>query len=486
MFIENKVQLMTYPDCFGGNLKGLKQVLDKHLSKAVKTVHILPFYPSSADRGFCPLTHLEVEPSFGSWDDIKEISKNYDVLADVIAGHISIKSKYFQDYLEKKDKSEYADLFVPLDKVYPDGQVKLEEISKLGYLTPIPPFINITFKDGSVKAHWKTFMPEQAELDVKSPITRKLLTDFVENHAKNGIKMIRLDAIETTIKDRDLGYHMVPEVYEVIQWLIDLINKNGMEALCEIHGSPEVKKRITEMGAFVYDFYLPPLIFNAIFRKNSRHLKDWFKVCPRKQIAMISNHDGFCLTREGESISEEEANFSVEKIFINANEATRKASGVGSNNVATDAINATLYEALFRDQQAWLLSQVIVLFAPGIPQLYYNDLLAQTNDRELYHETGEGRALLRHNYTLAEADHKFEQPFVQKLIKVMEFRNSYPAFDGDLFILDGESESEIALNWRKGEYETRLSIDFDNLDFHIEYFDDETDQFQRLTLVEWE
>ena len=52
--------MITYPDCFGGNVKGLKHVLDKHFGDVLGGIHILPFYPSSADRGFAPLTYKEV------------------------------------------------------------------------------------------------------------------------------------------------------------------------------------------------------------------------------------------------------------------------------------------------------------------------------------------------------------------------------------------------------------------------------------------
>jgi glycosidase len=47
----------------GESLKDLKEVLDKHFQNAVGGVHILPFFPSSADRGFAPLTYREVDPN---------------------------------------------------------------------------------------------------------------------------------------------------------------------------------------------------------------------------------------------------------------------------------------------------------------------------------------------------------------------------------------------------------------------------------------
>ncbi|MBL0713717.1 MAG: hypothetical protein JJV98_08440 [Desulfosarcina sp.] len=66
MGIKNRVQLITDPDSLGINLLELHYVLKRHLRKAVGGVHILPFYPSSADRGFAPLTYMDVDPAFGS------------------------------------------------------------------------------------------------------------------------------------------------------------------------------------------------------------------------------------------------------------------------------------------------------------------------------------------------------------------------------------------------------------------------------------
>ena len=60
MAIKNQVQLITYPDSLGANLMELHYVLRKYLIDAIGGVHILPFYPSSSDRGFAPLTYEEV------------------------------------------------------------------------------------------------------------------------------------------------------------------------------------------------------------------------------------------------------------------------------------------------------------------------------------------------------------------------------------------------------------------------------------------
>lgn len=69
--LENKIMLITYADCMGHNLKDLEHVLKQHFSKAIAGLHVLPFFPSSADRGFAPMTYREVEASFGDWTDIE-------------------------------------------------------------------------------------------------------------------------------------------------------------------------------------------------------------------------------------------------------------------------------------------------------------------------------------------------------------------------------------------------------------------------------
>ncbi|MBT7783831.1 MAG: sucrose phosphorylase, partial [Anaerolineae bacterium] len=92
MAVKNKVQLITYPDSLGGDLKTLYDVLETDFKDIFKGgIHILPPFPSSGDRGFAPLTYLEIEPAFGDWDDIQHLGKKYDILLDLMVNHISAK-----------------------------------------------------------------------------------------------------------------------------------------------------------------------------------------------------------------------------------------------------------------------------------------------------------------------------------------------------------------------------------------------------------
>ena len=117
MTIKNKVQLITYPDSLGGSLKGLEQVLDRFFPGLFEGgIHILPPFPSSGDRGFAPLTYFEIDPALGSWEDIRRLGDRYDLLLDLMVNHISSRSPFFQDFLANGRASEWADLFITLEK----------------------------------------------------------------------------------------------------------------------------------------------------------------------------------------------------------------------------------------------------------------------------------------------------------------------------------------------------------------------------------
>ena len=83
MPVKNQVQLITYPDSLGGNLQQLHHLMNNQFNSLFRGgVHILPPFPSSGDRGFAPLTYMEIEPRFGTWEDMKNIGKEFDVLVD--------------------------------------------------------------------------------------------------------------------------------------------------------------------------------------------------------------------------------------------------------------------------------------------------------------------------------------------------------------------------------------------------------------------
>ena len=78
---EKTVLLITYADNVNNGLVG-KTIRDfimfynKYFSTFIDSIHFLPFFPSSGDGGFSVKNHEEIDPVFGNWEEIKELSKN--------------------------------------------------------------------------------------------------------------------------------------------------------------------------------------------------------------------------------------------------------------------------------------------------------------------------------------------------------------------------------------------------------------------------
>jgi sucrose phosphorylase len=78
-FTEEDVILITYGDLIQGkDRKPLEILADftKYLKGAINTLHILPFFPYSSDRGFSVTDFEEVDPRLGTWDDILNLKSS--------------------------------------------------------------------------------------------------------------------------------------------------------------------------------------------------------------------------------------------------------------------------------------------------------------------------------------------------------------------------------------------------------------------------
>jgi hypothetical protein len=96
--MKNQVQLITYADRLGGSsLSALHRLLNGTLAGLFGGVHILPFYypKNGTDAGFDPIDHMMVDPSLGSWADVKALGQDVDLIADLIVNHVSAQSPQF-------------------------------------------------------------------------------------------------------------------------------------------------------------------------------------------------------------------------------------------------------------------------------------------------------------------------------------------------------------------------------------------------------
>jgi len=459
MPVRNACQLITYPDSLGGNLQNLDSVLREYFSEVVKGVHILPFYPSSGDRGFAPLTYEEVDPGFGSWKDIEGIADGFDLMVDMMMNHISRRSAYFQDFVERKDASPWKDLFIRYRDFWPRGEPGEDDLAKIYTRKPRPPYTEVCFADGSTEKIWCTFDYEQIDLDLRHERTRNLLSSWLSVLCDHGAKIVRLDAFAYTTKKAGTScFFIEPEVWDNLKLASDKVEKRGALLLPEVHEHYSIQKKIADHGYPVYDFALPMLVLQAVYDGDTRNLKNWLSICPRRQFTTLDTHDGIGVVDVKDLMSDEELERTKENMYSKGAKVKRIYNSAKYQNLDVYQLNCTYFSALGENDDAYILARAIQFFTPGIPQVYYVGLLAGRNDIELLERTKLGRNINRHSYRIREIEEELKRPVVQRLFSLMKMRNSCPAFDGSFEILP-TPDWLIQIRWDFGEYRAELTAD---------------------------
>ncbi len=467
MPIRNACQLITYADSLGTNLSDLRYALSHYFPGLFSGIHVLPFYPSSGDRGFAPLTYNEVDPSFGEWSDIEALGAEYDLMVDMMVNHISRRSEYFQDFVQKKDDSEWADLFIRFKDFWPGGEPTEQDLEKIYTRKPRPPYLEVDFADGSQEKIWCTFDFEQIDLNLETETTRRLVREFLQNLCAHGARMVRLDAFAYTTKKPGTNCFFVePDVWEHLSFAKNSIRDYGALLLPEVHEHYTMQKRIAEHGYPVYDFALPMLVLQAIYDGDARNLKRWLSICPRNQFTTLDTHDGIGVVDVRDLMSEEEMERTKENVYSKGANVKRIYNTAKYQNLDVYQINCTYYSALGEDDDTYLLARALQFFTPGVPQVYYVGALAGKNDIDLVEETQMGRNINRHNYTLDEIASEVQRPVVQRLFELMKFRNECEAFDGSYELLPSPDHI-VHIRWHKGQRSAELYADVASKTYEI-------------------
>jgi sucrose phosphorylase len=468
--VKNKVQLITYPDGLGGDLRGLRRVLDESFPGLFQGgVHILPPFPSSGDRGFAPLTYDEIDPRFGSWDDIGDLGRNYDVMLDMMVNHISSRSPQFRDFLAKGRDSEWADLFITLDKIWPDGVPVQADVDKV-FLRRLRPWSTFELADPPrQETVWTTFgktdPSDQIDMDWRSPQFRSIVEGFFERFSSNNVRSIRLDAVGYLAKKAGTSCFFVqPESGEILSWLDSLADRYGVALLPEIHGRQDVQDELSRQGSWTYDFGLPYRILESLLLHSPARLGTHLADRPRRQFTMLDCHDGIPVKPDLDGLYD---SGEVRQVLATCLARGGNVSLVyspshrDSDGFDVHQIRGTYYSLLDCDDDAYIAARAIQLFAPGVPQIYYVGLLAGENDQEAASRTGDGREINRHNFTTDEIRAATGRSVVQRLERLIRLRNSQPAFDGEFNVR--ANGRILGLSWAVGERTCALEVDFHSM-----------------------
>ncbi|HRY30260.1 MAG TPA: alpha-amylase family glycosyl hydrolase, partial [Elusimicrobiota bacterium] len=198
---ERDAVLVSYGDSIqgaraGAHLAALRRFLRKHLRGAVNAVHFLPLNRSTSDRGFAPVKHAEVDPRYGTQEDIADIqSDGFDAMHDFVVNHVSASNERFQAFLNgDAGARRYFHVYDRESDLPAEARALVFRPRTTPLLTPFTVRDPATGKTRTVFV-WTTFSADQIDLNLENEEAFLETVRALLDYAAQGARYIRLDAV---------------------------------------------------------------------------------------------------------------------------------------------------------------------------------------------------------------------------------------------------------------------------------------------------
>ena len=416
---ESHSVLITYADSIYKNgeatLVTLRDLLSKHFSSLSKVVHILPFLKSTSDGGFAVSSYESLEEKFGNWDDLKSISKDHILMADLVLNHISSSHPWVQQFIKSQEPG-LSNVFSPNQNLNWTNVVRPRSSSL---------FSQINTEDGP-KQVWTTFGPDQIDLNWHNPKMTMEFLNLIITYLSNGIKWLRLDAVGFIWKESGTTCLHLPKAHSIVKilriLLNNLLNDGVLITETNVPQKENLSYLITDDEAHMaYNFPLPPLVLEAIITSRADILNSWIFDWPdlpetTTLFNFTASHDGVGL-RALEGLMNEQR---IKDLLINCE---KRGGLVSHRRLSTGEdkpyeLNISWWSAMEdsgRDStryqhERFLLSQLLVMALKGVPAFYLPALLASENDIKSFSMTGQRRDLNREKFKSENLFSVFDNP----------------------------------------------------------------------------
>ena len=397
-FTEKDVILITYGDLLVSKdrspLKTLSDFLNSipAFQEIINTLHILPFFPYSSDRGFSIVDFEAVNPQLGSWKDIEVLGENYQLMFDGVFNHISAESRAFQEMLSGSPL--YQDLFTVYhspDELTPEQRQIIVRPRTSDVLTKFDSL------NGPIWV-WTTFSPDQIDLNFRNPQILIFVIETLLLYVRQGANIIRLDAVTYLWAEPGTPCASLEQTHEVVKLFRDVLKVVAPDVALITETNVPHRENISYFGdgsdeaQMVYNFALPPLVLHAFYREDATALTQWAKNLEYPSptttfFNILDTHDGIGLQGAKNILPKEEINFIINKARQHGAFVSYKTGADGAEEPYE--INSTWFSALTLDNgredldfqvKRYVASRSIALVLRGVPGIYFHGLIGTPNN----------------------------------------------------------------------------------------------------------
>ena len=385
-FTEEDVILITYGDLIREDnvspLDTLSKFCGVYLNQTINTLHILPFFPHSSDRGFSVIDFEAVDPEIGTWENIEDLETRYKLMFDGVINHVSSKSRWFQRFLE--GTPHYKNFFISYNS-YDDLTSEERNFIFRPRTSDILTKFHTVYGEKYV---WSTFSSDQIDLNYKNPQVLIRVIEIILFYVRKGADIIRLDAITFLWANPGTSCANLEQTHMIVKVFRDILNLVAPHVALISETNIPHSENILYFGNgddeahMVYNFALPPLVLHTFYTKDSTVLSDWAST--QKPVSettvffnFLDSHDGIGLMAIKDILTHEETRFIIQRAKEHGGLISYKTDQDG--NEAPYEINITWFSALNREDdpgdidyqvRKFIASRAIALVLQGVPGIY--------------------------------------------------------------------------------------------------------------------
>jgi len=449
-FTEKDVILITYGDLVSSReekpLITLSKLCKLYLKGVFNTLHLLPFYPSSSDRGFAVLDFEEVDPHLGTWDDILDLKSDFNLMFDGVFNHVSSKSRWFHEFLNQNAQFQnFFTVFSTKEEISPDHLKLIVRPRTSEVLTEFNTL-------NGPRLVWTTFSSDQIDLNYHHPPVLLKMVEILLQYVRRGADIIRLDAVTYLREELGTSCIHLDQNHVSIKLFRDILDAVAPHVTLITETNVAHKDNIRYFGngedeaQMVYNFALPPLVLHTFQTADSTKLSRW--AAGLKKISdtatyfnFLDSHDGIGVMAVKDMLTAEELEMMTLNILEHGGFISYKKEADGSDSPYE--LNITWYSALNREDsqesaeiklKRYLASRAIALVIIGVPGIYLHGLLGSKNDVDAVLEEAQTRSInrrtIRKKELLAALDDKKSNIYQvsSRLIRLIQIRIREKAF----------------------------------------------------------
>lgn len=434
---ETDIALIGYGDSIVADdstpLAALTTLVREQLGEAFSFVHILPFSPSSSDRGFSVIDYRAVDPSIGSWDDMEALSETTDLMFDLVLNHCSSESSWFADFLDDR----------PPGNAYILTEDPTTDVSEVVRPRSLPLLTKFDTAAGQ-KHVWTTFSEDQVDLDWSNPALVAEMLRIIDLYITRGARFLRLDAVAYIWKETGTPCIHLPQTHEMVKLLHTLLDVRAPHVSIITETNVPDRENRTYFGAsdeahLIYNFTLPPLAIDGVINARADRLAQWLESTPPPPAGttlfnFLASHDGIGVRPAEGFLTDAEI---AELVAFAQDQGGLFGTYDRRGKPYPYELNISFPDLFGGPDDPHTVGRILVLHSivlalAGVPAVYINSLMATTNDLEAVMTEGVRRSINRGRVHLDDVPVRggsdWRSRIFDGLIELSKLRRSSSAF----------------------------------------------------------